>query len=197
MHSVDNRIVSITQPWLRLIVRGKLNASVEFGAKLDVSLDSQGYARLEKISFEAYNESTCLREAVDRFKARNGHYPERGLADQIYKTRDNRSFCKSKGIRLSRPKLGRLSAETIKSDKKTEYQDNTDRIEAEREFSLEKRYYGLGKLVTKLMETQLTSIALSLFVANLFKIQRRILYAFFYLIEIFTEYSAELRLKMA
>ena len=156
VHSVDNRIVSITQPWLRPIVRGKLNASVEFGAKLDVS-----------------------------------------LADQIYRTRDNRSFCKSKGIRLSGPKLGRPSAETIKSDKKTEYQDNTDRIEVEREFSLEKRCYGLGKLVTKLEETQLTSIALSVFVANLFKIQRRILYAFFYQIEIFTEYSAELSLKMA
>ena len=197
VHSVDNRIVSITQPWLRPIVRGKLNAPVEFGAKLDVSLDSQGYARLEKISFEAYNESTCLREAVERFKARTGHYPERVLADQIYRTRDNRSFCKSKGIRLSGPKLGRPSAETIKSDKKTEYQDNTDRIEVEREFSLEKRCYGLGKLVTKLEETQLTSIALSVFVANLFKIQRRILYAFFYQIEIFTEYSAELSLKMA
>lgn len=197
VHSVDNRIVSITQPWLRPIVRGKLNAPVEFGAKLDVSLDSQGYARLEKISFEAYNESTCLQEAVERFKTRTGHYPERVLADQIYRTRDNRSFCKSKGIRLSGPKLGRPSAETIKSDKKTEYQDNTDRIEVEREFSLEKRCYGLGKLVTKLEETQLTSIALSVFVANLFKIQRRILCAFFYLFEIFTEYSAELSPKMA
>ena len=197
VHSVDNRIVSITQPWLRPIVRGKLNAPVEFGAKLDVSLDSQGYARLEKISFEAYNESSCLQEAVERSKTRTGHYPERVLADQIYRTRDNRNFCKSKGIRLSGPKLGRPSAETIKSDKKTEYQDNTDRIEVEREFSLEKRCYGLGKLVTKLEETQLTSIALSVFVANLFKIQRRILYAFFYLPEIFTEYSAELSLKMA
>lgn len=68
VHSVDNRIVSITQPWLRPIVRGKLNAPVEFGAKIDVSLDSQGYARLEKISFEAYNESSCLQEAVERFK---------------------------------------------------------------------------------------------------------------------------------
>lgn len=122
---------------------------------------------------------------------------ERVLADQIYRTRDNRNICKSKDIRLSGPKLGRPSAEKIKSDKKTEYQDNTDRIEVEREFSLEKRCYGLGKLVTKLEETQLTSIALSVFVANLFKIQRRILYAFFYLIEIFTEYPAELSLKMA
>ena len=41
-HSVDNRIVNITQPWLRPIVRGKTKASVEFGAKFDLSLDDSG-----------------------------------------------------------------------------------------------------------------------------------------------------------
>ncbi len=49
------------------------------------------------------------------------------------------------------------------------YQDNTDRIEVERRFSLAKRYYGLGMIRTKLKETQLISIALSVFVANLFR----------------------------
>ena len=74
---------------------------------------------------------------------------------------------------------------TTKIDKKLEYQDNTDRIAVEREFSREKRCYGLGKIVTKLEKTQRTSIALSVFVANLFKIQRRILFVLFYLYEIF------------
>ncbi len=187
VHSVGNRIVSISQPWIRPIVRGKLDAPVEFGAKLDVSIDSEGYARIEKTSFEAYNECICLKEAAERFKERTGHYPERILADQIYRTRDNRSFCKGKGIRLSGPKLGRPNAATAKADKKQEYEDNTDRIEVEREFSVDKRCYGMGRIVTKLEETQLTSIALSVFVANLFKIQRRILYALFYLCKILSE----------
>ena len=100
-------------------------------------------------------------------------------------TRENRSFCKEKGIRLSGPKLGRPNPATAKTDKKKEYQDNTDRIEVEREFSREKRCYGMGRIVTKLEETQLTSIALSVFVANLFKIQRRILCALFYQYKIF------------
>lgn len=106
-HSVDHRIVSITQPWLRPIVRGKVKTPVEFGAKLDLSIDSEGYSRIEKISFEAYNESTCLIEAIENFKERTGYYPERVLADQIYRTRENRSFCSDHGIRLSGPKLGR------------------------------------------------------------------------------------------
>ena len=180
VHSVEHRIVSISQPWLRPIVRGKVKAPVEFGAKFDLSLDSEGYGRIEKISFEAYNESTCLIEAIERFKERTGYYPERVLADQIYRTRENRSYCKEHGIRLSGPKLGRPSA-TAKVDKKQEYQDNTDRIEVERTFSLSKRCYGMSCITTKLEETQLTSIALSVFVTNLFRIQRRILCALLHL----------------
>jgi len=42
IHSVEHRIVSISQPWLRPIVRGKVKAPVEFGAKFDLSLDSEG-----------------------------------------------------------------------------------------------------------------------------------------------------------
>ena len=178
VHSVEHRIVSISQPWLRPIVRGKVKSPVEFGAKFDLSLDSEGYGRIEKISFEAYNESTCLIEVVERFKERTGYYPNRVLADQRYRTRENRNYCKGHGIRLSGPKLGRPSA-NAKVDKKQEYQDNTDRIEVERTFSLNKRCYGMDCITTKLEETQLTSIALSVFVTNLFKIQKRILFTLF------------------
>ena len=187
VHSVEHRIVSISQPWLRLIVRGKVKAPVEFGAKFDLSLDNEGYGRIEKISFEAYNEGTCLIEAIERFRERTGYYPERVLADQIYRTRENRNHCKERGIRISGPKLGRPSI-NVKVDKKQEYQDNTDRIEVERTFSLSKRCYGMDCITTKLEETQLTSIALSVFVANLFKIQKRILCALLYLLRIWGGY---------
>ena len=119
-------------------------------------------------------------EAIERFKERTGYYPERVLADQIYRTRENRSYCREQGIRLSGPKLGRPSA-TAKVDKKQECQDNTDRIEVERTFSLSKHCYGMNCIATKLEETQLTSIALSVFVTNLFRIQRRILCAVLHL----------------
>ena len=67
----------------------KVKAPVEFGAKFDLSLDSEGYGRIEKISFEAYNESTCLIEAIERFRERTGYYLERVLADQIYRTMES------------------------------------------------------------------------------------------------------------
>ena len=184
IHKVENRIVSISQPWIRPIVRGKVKAPVEFGAKLDLSIDAQGYARIEKMSFDAYNESSCLQDAVNAYYERTGYYPERVLADQIYRTRDNRAFCQEHGIRLSGPKLGRPCKTTRKSDKKTEYQDNTDRIEVERRFSLTKRCYGMGRIMTRLEDTQLASIALSVFVANIVRMQQRILSTLFYLLDV-------------
>ena len=76
-HRVDDRIVSIQQPYLRPIVRGKTKAPVEFGTKFDLSLDEHGMGRIEKISFDPYNESGTLQDACERYRERTGHYPER------------------------------------------------------------------------------------------------------------------------
>ncbi|MFV0466851.1 MAG: transposase, partial [Lachnospiraceae bacterium] len=185
------------QPWLRPIVSGTTKSPVEFGAKYDLSIDETGMGRIEKISYEAYNESTVLTEAIERYKERTGHYPERVLVDQIYRTRENRGFCKLHGIRLSGPKLGRPSlAKQSAKEKKQEYQDNTDRIEVERSFSLSKRCYGLGLIRTKLYDTTLTSIALCVFVTNLFKIQSRILFDLILLWKLITYRSAEIEPEM-
>ena len=167
-HQVDHRIISLKQPFLRPIVRGKAKARTEFGTKFDVSLDTKGFARIEKLSFDAYNESTVFQNAVENFKKRTGHYPERVLVDQIYRTKKNRDYCKLHDIRMSGPKLGRPSSDT--DDKKIEKQDNVDRIEIERFFSLAKRCNGMGLIMTTLPETVMTSVALSVLVTNLFAI---------------------------
>ncbi len=72
VHSVPDRIVSISQPYIRPIVRGKAKASVEFGAKLDLSIDENGIAK--RLSFDAYNESDVLITAVENYKSRTGHF---------------------------------------------------------------------------------------------------------------------------
>ena len=167
-HSVENRIVSISQPYLRPIVRGKAKTPVEFGAKYDVSIDEKGHARLEKVSFEPYNESTIFADAMNRYKERTGHYSKRVLVVQLYQTRDNRNFCRDHNITMSGPKLDRPSKN--KKSTKEEYQDNVDRIEVERFFSSGKRCNGAGLIMTKLEETILSSIAMSILVTNLFAV---------------------------
>ena len=105
-HSVPDRIVSVSQPFVRPIVRGKAGKPVESGAKLDISV-VEGWTRLECYSFDASNEAGNLKAMAERFREREGHYPARILADKIYCNRDNLSYCKEHGIRLSGPALGR------------------------------------------------------------------------------------------
>ena len=165
-HTVADRIVSISQPYIRPIVRGKAAAPVEFGAKLDLSLDELGLARVENLSFDAYNESEVLIQATENYKTRTGHYPERILADKIYRNRNNLQYCKSHGIRLSGPALGRPK-KNQQTDQTLEYRDNADRVAVERAFALAKHSYGLGKIMTKLDETTQSSIMLSIIALNI------------------------------
>lgn len=89
--SIPQRIVSLAQPWVRPIVRGKTRANTEFGAKLHISLVN-GYARSERLSFEPYNEAEDFWKAVYRYHDRYGRWPERILADKIYRNRQWKAF---------------------------------------------------------------------------------------------------------
>lgn len=169
VRSVPDRIVSISQPYIRPIVRGKAKTPTEFGAKLDMSLDNNGMARIEKQSFDAYNESDVLISAIERYYERTGCYPERVLADKIYRNRKNLTYCKKHGIRLSGPALGRPKKDPSE-DRKITYKDAVDRIEVERGFSLAKRCYGLGLVRTKLDTTTRSSIMMSIIAMNVDRI---------------------------
>ena len=168
-HSVPDRIVSVSQPFVRPIVRGKAGKPVEFGAKLDISV-VDGWTRLEFCSFDAYNEAGNLRAMVERFREREGHYPSRILADKIYRNRENLSYCRERGIRLSGPALGRPKKGETR-DKAQDYRDECQRVEVERRFSLAKRKCGMGLVMARLRETAAHVIAMSVLVLNLRKIQ--------------------------
>ena len=168
-HSVPDRIVSVSQPFVRLIVRGKAGKPVEFGAKLDISV-VDGWTRLECYSFDAYNEAGNLKVMAERFREREGYYPARILADKIYRNRDNLSYCKEHGIRLSGPALGRPKKDESRNNAQ-DYKDECERVEVERKFSLAKRKCGIGLVTAKLQETAAHVLAMSVLVLNLSKIQ--------------------------
>ena len=167
-HSVPDRIVSLSQPWVRPIVRGKAGKPVEFGAKLDISV-VEGFTRLEYLSFDAYNEATTIKQTIERYNERTGHYPARVLADKIYRNRANLTFCKEHHIHLSGSALGRPKKD-IQPDKKQNYKDECERVEVERRFSLAKRKCNLGLVSAKLKDTAFHCIAMSIVVLNLRKL---------------------------
>lgn len=172
-HSVPDRIVSVSQPFIRPIVRGKAGKLVEFGAKLDVSV-ADGWTRLEYYSFDAYNEAGNLKMMVESFREREGHYPSRILADKIYRNRENLRYCKKCGIRLAGPALGRPRKDDHR-DKTQDRLDECERVEVERRFSLAKRKCGMGMITARLRETAAHVIAMSVLLLNLRKIQSALL----------------------
>jgi len=183
-HSVPDRIVSVSQPFVRPILRGKAGKPVEFGAKLDISV-VDGWPRLECYSFDAYNEAGNLKAMAERFREREGHYPACILADKIYRNRDNLSYCKEHGIRLSGPALGRPKKGESR-DKAQDYKDECERVEVERKFSLAKRKCGMGLVTAKLQETAAHVLAMSVLVLNFRKIQCVLLQLLTYLWDFFT-----------
>jgi len=161
-HKIDDRIVSIHQPHVRPIVRGKSQAKVEFGAKIHVSL-IDGISFLDEINWNAFNEGSHMIKYIENFKTRFGFYPKEVLADQIYCTRENRNALKLKGIKLVGKPLGRPSA--VK-----EHVRPGERNPIEGKFGQAKTGYGLNRIRARLKDTSESWIASIILVLNLVKL---------------------------
>ena len=163
----NDRIVSISQPHVRPIVRGKQGKKVEFGSKLGLSL-ANGFVKGDTLSWDAYNESVDLKIQAQAYKTLYGYYPELILADKIYATNENRTWCKDNNIRLSATPKGKppkLSAYQ-KAKRKKEY---GRRNQIEGKIGQAKQGYGLNQIKAKLKNTSETWIGVTLFVANIMK----------------------------
>ena len=165
-HSVEKRVVSIGQPHVRPIVRGKTNAPVEFGAKVSASL-VDGYAFIDKLGWEAYNEESLLIPAVEAYRERNGFYPEAVLVDKIYRNRANRAYCRKHGVRISGPRLGRPPKETDRAAIRQERLDSAKRNGIEGKFGEGKTKYGLDRIMARLKDSSETVIAMSFLCMNI------------------------------
>ena len=165
-HSVSGRIVSVSQPQVRPIVRGKASAAVEFGAKISVSKVGR-FAFLDRLSWDAYNESADLKPVVESYRERYGRYPESVHVDAIYRTRENRRYCGERGIRISGPPLGRPKLNPTREEKRQAAEDERDRIHIEGVLGRGKRGFSLARVMAKRADTSETAIAIAFLVTNL------------------------------
>jgi len=149
---------------------------VEFRAKLSVSC-VDGKAFLDHLSWDNFNESGDLENQVELFKSRFGHYPEAVYFDQIYRTRSNRAYCQNLGVRITAPPLGRPVADDLAAIRKQTLVDAKVRNQIEGKFGLAKRRFSLDRVMTKLVNTSETAIAITFLVMNLEALLRQL--AFF------------------
>jgi transposase, IS5 family len=167
-HSIPNRIVSIHQPHVRPMVRGKAGAEVEFGSKIGICIHN-GLTYLDHLSWDSYNETEDLKVSAQNYYQRNGYYPAKINADQIYITRVNRYWCKENGIQLNGKPLGRPTEKTKERIKELK-QSVSERNCVEGKIGQGKRWYGLSNIYAKLKTTSESMIGATVVVLNLIRL---------------------------
>ena len=178
----DHRIVSLSQPQVRPIVRGKQDKPVEFGSKLSVSLSGDGLARVDQLRWDAFHEGLDLPAQVEAYRSRYGHDPEVVLGDPLYGTRDNRRYLKNRGIRFAGKPLGRpqqvtdANREELKQLKAKRREEYRQRIPIEGKFGQGKNGYRLNYIRAKRADTSAAWINSIFLVMNL-QILLRIFFA--------------------
>jgi len=165
-HQVEGRIVNFHQPHVRPIVRGKEGKKTEFGSKLQVSL-TRGFAMIDRLSWDNFNESTELMNSVEKYKNRFGSYPKEVLADQIYCTRENRKQLQKLNIVLRAKPLGRPRKEALSNQVSP-----GERNPIEGKFGQAKVGYGLDSIKAKLKTTSESWVASIILVLNLVNLAR-------------------------
>lgn len=196
-HSVKDRIVSIHQPYIRPMVRGKARVDTEFGSKISISVVER-YVYLDRLKWDAYlirdscwsNENMDLIDQVNKYRQRFGHFPAVVIADGIYGTRENRNYLKEHGIRFfpqgtpggAGKKLGRppkeIDAITYEMERLRILEQGA-RNEVEGKIGVAKTRYGLGKVMTKTQETSENWIAMAIFSINMATALRQLLLSLF------------------
>lgn len=169
--TIEHRIVSLYQPHVRPMPRGKDRVQTEFGSKQLVML-KDGYTHVHTISWDNFNEGTRLKQCAEAYKEIYGCYPEKISADAIFGNKANREFLKQKGIRFVGKQLGRPPKMTSAEKRKLQ-KEMAGRNAIEGKFGQGKNAYGLQKIRARMKATSESWIMSIYFIMNLVKLSER------------------------
>ena len=173
-HTCADRILSIFQPHVRAIVRGKAKARTEFGAKIGASIVC-GYTFIDHHSWNAYNESQDLQLQIRLYKERFGHLPSTILADKIYLNSANLKILQELEIQTYCKPLGRPPKTTPTEEQRSRMaKASGERNEIECSFGTGKRIYRANDIRAKLPETARCWTGMCYFVKNVMKFLREL-----------------------
>lgn len=167
---VRDRIVSLSQPHIRPIVRGKENKPVEFGIKAHI-MQVDGINIAEYHSYNAFNESTRLKASVFKHKIIFGECTHIA-ADRTYLTNANRRFCSSKKLQTNFVSKGKaFKDKSTKIMKAILNKERSTRLEGS--FGTEKEHYGLKRIRARSPKTQNVWLFFGIFTANAVRMAKK------------------------
>ena len=170
--SIPDRIVSVSKPYVRPIVRGKEVKNVEFGAKSNNIL-VDGISFIEKLSFNAFSEGTRLEHCIKMHKRMFKVDAKKIGGDTGYAGASNRNLCKQMGIQTSFVSRGRPSIEKKEKDFVRQELARVRATAMEGSFGTQKEHYAMRKIKARKRKTEILYIFFGIHTANIVNLARR------------------------
>lgn len=167
---LNDRIVSLSKPYVRPIIRGKETKRVEFGMKVHM-LQVDGICMIDKMDFNAFNEGTRLKISSLKHRMTFGSLHQLG-ADQIYATNKNRTYLTNKKVFTCFPKKG-PKKDTPAEKKLKGLIANQRSTVMEGSFGTHKTAYGLDKIKATGTKREIVWVFFGIMTANAVKISKR------------------------
>lgn len=184
---MDHRIVSLAQPYVRPIKRGKAKQNTEFGPKINASIQD-GILEIERVDSNAFNESSDFQKSIEQYNEQHGHYPDEVLADKLYYNRENLAFAKERVITILGPKLGRKPKVVDEKQRRAENTAARDaenrRRQIEQSFAFIKQKCSLGLVRAKTANTIAVTIDMRITMANIDTVLRLFSFALLLVVQI-------------
>jgi hypothetical protein len=172
VEQIKDRIVSLSKPYIRPIVRGKETKAVEFGAKVN-KLQIDGISFIEHFSYDAFNEGTRLQECIALHRQLFGKCSHHS-ADKIYATNANRTYCTGNNIVTNFVPKGRQKEHLVEQSKTMRTVLDKERgTRLEGSFGNEKNHYLLQKVNARNEFTEKCWIFFAMMTANASIITKR------------------------
>jgi hypothetical protein len=171
--SIPDRIVSISKPYVRPIVRGKEVKNVEFGAKCNNIL-VDGISFIEKLSFNAFSEGTRLEHCIKMHKRLFKVDAKKIGGDTGYAGTANRDLCRKLDIQTSFVKRGRPSAEKKEKDFVRQELARVRATAMEGSFGTQKEHYAMRKIKARKKQTEILYIFFGVHTANVVHLAERL-----------------------
>ena len=171
--SIPDRIVSISKPYVRPIVRGKEVKSVEFGAKCN-NIQVDGISFIEKLSFNAFNEGTRLEHCIKMHRRLFKVDAKKIGGDTGYAGTANRDLCKELGIQTSFVSRGRPSAEKKEKDYVRQELARVRATAMEGSFGTQKEHYDMRRIKARRKKTEILYIFFGIHTANVVHLAERL-----------------------
>ncbi|WP_460686883.1 transposase, partial [Niabella aquatica] len=165
VEQIKDRIVSLSKPYIRPIVRGKEIKAVEFGAKVN-KLQVDGISFMEHFSYNAFNEGTRLQQCIHLHRKLFGKCTHHS-ADKIYATNTNRTYCRQNKITTNFAPKGKQKTAHLEQKKTMRALLNKERAtRLEGSFGNEKNHYQLQKINARNAITEKCWIFFGIMTAN-------------------------------